>query len=180
MLNKDLVKIIFIAVVVNIIINMLFEKECNHHYYIISDSVLDFEYDFLYNNETTINAPLKTISSSKFDSIGSEIQIYPSLPCPRKSSNTVTPSSYLSNFANNNIGKISIDTLFEGCSINQASVLADYCKDPFNYTLNPDMCYTTLKNFEIAEREYKRNGSDLYAENCEKTQFLGKNGFLPK
>ena len=196
MLNKDLVKVIFIAVIVNIIMNTLFRNDCVHNYYIINDSEIDLETEISLSTEnnlnnvpiyttplpfakTSISQPLKTVISPKVSAIGGELQLYPSLPCPKKPS-SVQPSSYISNFANNNIGKMSIDKLFEGCSINQASMVADYCKNPFNYALQPDLCFSALKNYEVAEREYKRNGSDLYAENCEKTQFLGKNGFLPK
>jgi len=194
--NKDIVRFIFIAVVVNIIMNTLFRKDCVHNYYIINESEIELETDISVSTENTLNnvpiyttplpfsqtpmsRPLKTIISPKVSAIGGGLQLYPSLPCPRKPS-TVQPSSYISNFANNNIGKMSIDALFEGCSINQASIVADYCSNPFNYALQPDLCFSALKNYEVAQREYKRNGSDLYAENCDKTQFLGKNGFLPK
>ena len=202
MLNKDIYKVIFIAVVVNIIMNMLFRNDCVHNYYIINDSEIDLETDISVSTENTLNnvpiytsplpfaqtpmkRPLKNIQYApvaqqfKKDYITGNLQLYPSLPCPKKTS-TVQPTSYISNFANNNIGKMSIDALFEGCSLNEATMVADYCSNPFNYALQPDLCFSALKNYEVAQKEYKRNGSDLYAENCEKTQFLGKNGFLPK
>jgi hypothetical protein len=196
MINKDVYTIILIAVIVNVIMNTMFRKHCFHHYYIINDSEIDLKNDISVSTENNLNnvpiyttplpfaektmsRPLKTIISPKVSAIGGGLQLYPSLPCPKKTS-TVQPTSYISNFANNNIDKMSIDALFEGCSLNEATMVADYCSNPFNYALQPDLCFSALKNYEIAQKEYKRNGSDLYAENCEKTQFLGKNGFLPK